>query len=69
MGEQKHTQNTQYTCQSRGFMQMGETPLIRCAHNGHFNCVKWLIEQGADINAIDLVQLTNSLLIEDAPYL
>jgi hypothetical protein len=38
------------------WMQMMETPLIRCAHNGHFQTVKFLVEQGADVNAIDLVQ-------------
>jgi ankyrin repeat protein len=34
---------------------MGETPLIRCAHNGHLKCVEFLIEHGADVNALDLV--------------
>lgn len=34
---------------------MGETPLIRCAHNGHLACVQFLLEHGADVNAIDLV--------------
>ena len=37
-------------------LQMKETPLIRCAHNGHYNMVKYLVEQGADVNAIDLVR-------------
>jgi hypothetical protein len=35
--------------------QMMETPLIRCAHNGHFQTVKFLVSQRADVNAIDLV--------------
>ena len=35
--------------------QMMETPLIRAAHNGHFNMVKFLTEHRADVNAIDLV--------------
>lgn len=35
---------------------MGETPLIRCAHNGHFQTVKFLVEQGADVNAVDMVR-------------
>ena len=38
-------------------LQMGETPLIRCAHNGHLKCVEHLVEKGADVNAIDLVRL------------
>ena len=38
-------------------LQMGETPLIRCAHNGHLKCVEQLVEKGADVNAIDLVRL------------
>lgn len=36
-------------------LQMKETPLIRCAHNGHYNTVQYLVEQGCDVNAIDLV--------------
>ena len=38
------------------YLQMLETPLIRCAHNGHFESVQFLVEQGADVNAIDLVR-------------
>ena len=34
---------------------MLETPLIRCAHNGHFETVQFLVEHGADVNSIDLV--------------
>jgi len=33
---------------------MGECPLIRAAHNGHFHTVKFLVEKGADVNAIDM---------------
>jgi hypothetical protein len=36
---------------------MGETPLIRCAHNGHFATVKFLVDNGADVNALDVVSL------------
>lgn len=32
---------------------MGETPLIRAAHNGHLATVKALLEAGADVNALD----------------
>ena len=38
-------------------LQMLETPLIRCAHNGHLESVQVLVEQGADVNAIDLVRI------------
>ena len=34
--------------------QMKETPLIRAAHNGHLHTVRFLLESGADVNAIDL---------------
>ena len=34
---------------------MGETPLIRSAHNGHFQTVMYLVQQGADVNSLDLV--------------
>eukprot|EP00983_Pelagomonas_calceolata_P063471 1147745-Pelagomonas_calceolata.AAC.3 len=34
---------------------MKETPLIRAAHNGHLNVVRFLLDSGADPNAIDLV--------------
>ena len=34
---------------------MGETPIIRAAHNGHFQTVKFLVESGADVNSLDLV--------------
>lgn len=33
---------------------MGETPLIRAAHNGHFSTVRFLAEKGANVNAIDM---------------
>lgn len=35
---------------------MKETPLIRCAHNGHLQAVKMLVARGADVNALDLVR-------------
>ena len=35
---------------------MGETPLIRAAHNGHFQAVKLLMDSGADVNALDMVR-------------
>ncbi len=35
--------------------QMKETPLIRCAHNGHLQAVKLLLAKGADVNSLDLV--------------
>ena len=34
---------------------MRETPLIRAAHNGHLQMVRFLVEQGADVDCIDLV--------------
>lgn len=34
---------------------MGETPLIRAAHNGHLATVRLLVEAGADVNALDMV--------------
>ena len=38
-------------------LQMGETPLIRAAHNGHLQAVRYLVEQGADVNSLDMVRL------------
>ena len=35
--------------------QMKETPLIRCAHNGHLQAVMLLLAKGADVNSLDLV--------------
>jgi ankyrin repeat protein len=32
---------------------MGECPLIRAAHNGHLHTVRFLVEKGADVNAVD----------------
>lgn len=37
-------------------MQMMETPLSRAAHNGHLATVRYLLDQGADINCLDLVR-------------
>ena len=42
---------------SPGAGQMKETPLIRCAHNGHLQAVKLLMARGADINSLDLAHL------------
>ena len=36
--------------------QMKETPLIRCAHNGHLQAVKLLMARGADVNSLDLAR-------------
>lgn len=38
----------------RACLQMGESPLIRAAHNGHMQTVKFLVEQGANVNALDM---------------
>lgn len=40
----------------RLWLQMGETPLIRSAHNGHYATVRFLVERGADVNALDIVR-------------
>ena len=37
------------------WLQMGETPLIRAAHNGHLQTVRFLLEKGADVNSVDMV--------------
>ena len=39
---------------SSSFFQMGESPIIRAAHNGHLHTVRFLVEHGADVNAIDM---------------
>ena len=36
---------------------MGETPLVRAAHNGHLAAVQMLLARGADVEAADLVRL------------
>ena len=41
---------------------MKETPLSRAAHNGHFQMVHYLVEQGADVNCLDLVSITTFIL-------
>ncbi len=35
---------------------MKETALIRAAHNGHLHTVRFLLERGAQANALDLVR-------------
>lgn len=40
---------------AHALLQMGETPIIRAAHNGHFQTVKFLVDHGADVNALDMV--------------
>ena len=36
-------------------IQMKESPLSRAAHNGHLHMVQYLVQQGADVNCLDLV--------------
>ena len=36
-------------------MQMKESPLSRAAHNGHLQMVQYLVQQGAEVNCLDLV--------------
>lgn len=38
-------------------MQMKESPLSRAAHNGHLQMVQYLVQQGADVNCLDLVHI------------
>ena len=39
---------------------MKESSLIRAAHNGHLKTVKFLVENGASVHAIDMVDLTKA---------
>ena len=39
-------------------MQMKESPLSRAAHNGHLQMVQYLVQQGADVDCLDLVGIT-----------
>jgi len=32
----------------------GESPLIRAAHNGHLGCVQFLLDEGCDVDALDM---------------
>ena len=42
-------------CQIQCGVKMKEAPLSRAAHNGHLHMVQYLIQQGADVNCLDLV--------------
>ena len=44
-------------------LQMMETPLSRAAHNAHIHTVRHLLEQGADVDCLDLVRLDIRLFI------
>lgn len=33
--------------------QEGVTPLITAAHHGHYECVRWLLDAGADMTIQD----------------
>ena len=46
-----------------GAVQMLETPLSRAAHNGHLHTVQYLTEQGADVNCLDLVGRTATVIL------
>ena len=48
---------------ARGGSQMKETPLLRAAHNGHLQTVMYLVEQGADLNTVDLVRGLESAVV------
>lgn len=43
---------------------MKETPLIRAAHNGHLQMVQFLVQQGADVDCIDLVCVSLFTLLQ-----
>lgn len=43
-------------CAFAACVQMKDTPLLRAAHNGHLQTVMFLVEQGAALNAVDLVR-------------
>lgn len=40
-------------------VQMKETPLIRAAHNGHLLMVQFLVGHGADVDGLDLVNMSS----------
>ena len=51
----KHCMTDRVRCDNAA-LQMKESPLLRSAHNGHLKTVKFLIGQGADVNAVDMVR-------------
>lgn len=51
----------------RRWLQMLETPLSRSAHNGHLQTVRHLLDEGADVNCLDLVCSLNNILLYLVP--